>query len=264
MKYFVFSDVHGCLSGLLSALDEAGYESGNPAHHLLFLGDAFDKDGDERDDFGVYEFLKQGVESEKLTWVLGNHDVYLLNVLKSKTMNKFCKATIHNIALGLSGKPDLSDDECIEVLIKNDAKELIAMHGKDYFETEKYVFAHGFIPYNRHGRCYDENWRGASATVWNGCRSLNGQKLVLQGVRIPNKTLVCGHIGAYYGNLTLKYPNIAPDGKEFKKIAARMMRTAKANKDMFKTFVGDGVIAIDGRSFDTGMVNVLVVEGNPV
>ena len=44
MKYFVFSDIHGCMDALSIALDKAGYNSRNKEHHLLFLGDAFTKD----------------------------------------------------------------------------------------------------------------------------------------------------------------------------------------------------------------------------
>lgn len=47
MKYFVFSDVHGCYPELIESLITSGYDSNNSNHKLLFLGDAIDKNRDD-------------------------------------------------------------------------------------------------------------------------------------------------------------------------------------------------------------------------
>ena len=58
MKYFVFSDLHSCVSKLEETLDKYGYDSNNPNHKLLFLGDAFDKG---KEHFKTYQFFKNAI-----------------------------------------------------------------------------------------------------------------------------------------------------------------------------------------------------------
>ena len=261
MKYFVFSDIHGCLNPLIDSLKKSSYDENNKNHHLLFLGDAFDKPGKWRNDFGVYQFLKEKVESGKLTWILGNHEIYLLNTIQDMDLGSFTKETIINIAKGLEPYKEFSSDEdYLNVLKHHKIGEFIENNTIDFFETKNYVFTHAFIPFNKKNNTIDPNWRNADRTKWNGARNNNGMKMVMNGLCIPNKTLVCGHIGTYYGNITLKYPNIIRDSEEFNKIGNKMKSNAKKEPDNFKIFYGDGVIGIDGRSFDTGIVNIFVVE----
>ena len=252
MKYFVFSDIHGCMDALSIALDKAGYDSRNKEHHLLFLGDAFDKD---RQDYETYAFLKNKVEQQQCTWVLGNHDVYLLNCLEKKQVNKFCAHTIHNIATGID--PNTTDE--IKTLLDNGVDALLRSC-LDYFETTHYVFTHGMIPFDKKNGRYDPAWRDASLTTWNGFRSTHGMKCVLDGIKEPNKTIVVGHIGCYYGNITLRHPEIARDSEAFSKLGNKLKSNALHYADYFEIFHGDGVIGIDGRCFDTGIVPVLIVE----
>ena len=43
MKYFVVSDVHGFFKAMKAALNEAGFENGNPEHKLIVCGDLLDR-----------------------------------------------------------------------------------------------------------------------------------------------------------------------------------------------------------------------------
>ena len=43
-----------------------------------------------------------------------------------------------------------------------------------------------------------------------------------------------------------------------------MMKESHTNSEPFKIYYGDGVIGIDGRSYDTHNVNVLVVEDDEI
>ena len=43
MKYFVVSDVHGFFKPMKAALNEAGFENGNPEHKLVVCGDLLDR-----------------------------------------------------------------------------------------------------------------------------------------------------------------------------------------------------------------------------
>lgn len=261
MNYYVFSDVHGCLGPLLEALAAAGYDDGNPAHHLLFLGDAFDKPSPWRDDYGVYIYLRCAVEAGKLTWILGNHDAWLASSIRDGHANHFTRDTVRLLAEGLAPGQDLADERaCIDVLAAYGVGAFLDTYGVDYYETAHYVFTHAFVPWSRKQGRIDEHWRDAERTRWNACRSENGMKRVMDGLRISDKTLVSGHVGACYGNICLRHPDVMRDSAAFDKIAAAVKHNARQNADYFRAYVGDGVIGMDGWAYATGMVNVLVVE----
>ena len=258
MKYFVFSDIHGCYKELIDSLVKSGYDSNNSNHKLIFLGDAFDKN---KDDYQTYLFLKNNIKNNKLIWVLGNHDLYLLNVLKNRKINKFCYKTVINIATGLNSKLD-SVNDCINELLDDGLLTILIEHTRYYFETNKYVLTHAFIPYNKKELKYDPNWRNSSIDRWSGAvNNMKGFKLaIVDKILVPNKTLVLGHIGAYYGNLTKLHPEITIDSEEFKKNSKQIMRNCKNNVNYFKTYFGERVIGIDSRCFETGFVNIFVFE----
>ena len=258
MKYFVFSDIHGCYNELMNSLKLSGYDENNNDHKLLFLGDAFDKN---KDDYNMYLFLKNNIKNNKLIWVLGNHDMYLLNVLENKQINTFCYNTVLNIAKGLNSSLE-SIDDCINELINDGLLSLLKEDTKYYFETKEYVLTHAFIPFNKKELKYDSNWKNASTKEWNSALSnMKGFKLAIKDkVLVPNKTLVLGHIGAYYGNLTKYHPELEIDSKQFKALGGKIIRNAINNTKYFKTFYGEQVIGIDSRCFETGFVNIFVFE----
>lgn len=84
-KYFVFSDIHGNLKPLVTALEEKGFQIENENHILISLGDNFDR-GIEK--LSVLGFLKYFDKVNRLIMILGNHDQYLLNFLKAKDDGK--------------------------------------------------------------------------------------------------------------------------------------------------------------------------------
>ena len=258
MKYFVFSDIHGCYNELMNSLKLSGYDENNNDHKLLFLGDAFDKN---KDDYQMYLFLKNNIENDKLIWILGNHDLYLLNVLNEKKINKFCYNTVLNIAKGIDINLDNIDD-CINALINDGLLKLLKEKTRYYYETKDYVLTHAFIPFNKKENENDPNWKDASIERWRG--ALNNMKgfkhVIVDKIYIPNKTLILGHIGAYYGNLIKNHPELEIDGKEFKKYSSKIMRNCKNYLEYFKTFIDDKVIGIDSRCFETGFVNIFVFE----
>ena len=73
-RYFVFGDVHGEFLPLVSALQEAGWDSENPKHILISVGDNFDRG---MDNVKVYKFLRR----YKALCVLGNHDKFFYDYL---------------------------------------------------------------------------------------------------------------------------------------------------------------------------------------
>lgn len=225
MKY-VFSDIHSCLNELKVALNHAGYNENDNNHKLLFLGDAFDK-GHQH--FETYLFLKNNIENNKLIWVIGNHDLFLLHSLAINKASRFTEDTIRDIAKGLDDKAiNYSDSECIKVLKDNGVDKFIINNTLNYYETNNYVFTHGVIPFNTNNTC-DPNWRNRPNKDWYRYINTGYKKLLDNNIRIPNKTLVCGH----------QYCGIKKDAK---------------------LFITDGLIAIDGNCYKTGIMNVIVID----
>lgn len=74
----------------------------------------------------------------------------------------------------------------------------------DYFETEHYVFTHGWIPSipNRDkSYSYISSWREADREQWNRARWFNGMDAAQNADE--NKTIVCGHWHTSYGHRCL-------------------------------------------------------------
>ena len=258
MKYFVFSDVHGCYKELMESLNKAGYNSLDDSHKLVFLGDAFDKN---RDDYNMYLFLKNNIKNNKLIWVMGNHDLYLLKVLKNRKINKFCYNTVMNIGKGIdSSLEDIND--CIDALIQDGLYKILTEDVKYYFETKYHVLAHAFIPYDKRELKYDPLWRTSNESTWcSAVNNMQGFKLsIVDKILVPGKTLVLGHIGAYYGNLTKYHPELEVGSSDFKKVGYKLMKYCKKYFEYFETFIGDGVVGIDSRCFETGFVNIYKIE----
>lgn len=114
----------------------------------------------------------------------------------------------------------------------------------DYFETEHYVFTHGWIPsipnrdksYN-----YISSWREADREQWNQARWFNGMDAAQTADE--NKTIVCGHWHTSYGHSKYEHK-----GSEFGEDAD------------FSPYYGPGIIAIDACTAFSGKVNCLAIE----
>ena len=114
---------------------------------------------------------------------------------------------------------------------------------KDYYETEHYIFVHGWIPClrDRGSYSYTGDWRTAE-NLWPEARWLNGME-VSRHVAEDGKTIVCGHWHASYGHSVME-----GKGSEF---------GPDAN---FSPFYGQGVIALDACTAVSGFVNCIVIE----
>lgn len=256
MKYFVVSDIHNCCDELKAALKENGFSSANPDHTVIFLGDAFEKGAQPAE---TYLFLKKLLDCDKLIWIRGNHDIELVNAIKSKKLNKTNRRTATAIAQIFA--PDLTDDPkdeiVCETLTDNAFDKWIIENSRDYYETQNHVFVHGFIPLDKGG--YIRDWRDLPSSRWAGARKKCAVREIMKnGVRIPEKTVVCGHVGAYYGHIKEKYPDVGFDSAEFKKIAAKVTRTKP--REYYVPYYGDGVVSIDANAYDTGFMNCIVIE----
>ncbi|MBQ9745218.1 MAG: metallophosphoesterase [Clostridia bacterium] len=237
-KLFVASDIHGHYAELMRALENAGFDKDNEEHIFVSCGDLFDRG---RENLRVYGFVKA---LERKILIRGNHEDMLLDVFKRG------KITVTEVYNGT--------DVTLEELIGEDAIDANGRFDKmahaakiremtdfiasmeDYFETENYVFTHGWLPiaFDERFPHVSESWRSASAEEWKDARFLEWQQLYNVGALLAGKTIVCGHRPARMG----------------------AMFDSSREPDCSEPFYGDGMIAIDAGTVRSGRVNVLVIE----
>lgn len=234
-KIFAVSDVHGHATLLKQALAEAGFDNENERHLLVCCGDYFDRGEENFDTLRFFERLRHKV------LIRGNHEELLLRLLQSGRLQPH-----HYINGTLSTLREIVGKYAVDP-----ATDLVDFSGRErtvdrfcdfigetvpYFETKSYVFVHGWIPpggETAEGRrkALPEDWERANWIKWTD---------VYDGRRpLADKTLICGHMPAFYG-------------KKFD----------PSRKDSDGSiFCGNGLYAVDGGTYDTGRVNVLVLEG---
>lgn len=122
----------------------------------------------------------------------------------------------------------------------------------DYYETDKYIFTHGFIPINTETYTYKKNWRSSSKDEFYSARWLNGMEMsMIYNIKVKNKKIVVGHFHTSYGNVRKKYPNKTYN--EYKKLEFE-------DKNNFGIYEDDNIYAIDACTHYTKKINILVLE----
>ena len=233
-KIFVVSDIHGHCSLLKEALDNAGFDRENPTHFLVCCGDYFDR-GDEN-----VEVMKFFERLPRKVLLRGNHEDMLLKLLESGHLQQHhyingTMATLKNFfgkyfvdpsddTIDFSGKTRIADRLCEFI------EETV-----DYFETEHYVFVHGWLPEN--AKTPDAR-RAASPDSWENARWVKWTEKYVGQRPLADKTLICGHMPTFYA--------AAFDGSR--------------KRDCADIFYGNGLIAIDAGTYDSQQVNVLILE----
>ena len=124
----------------------------------------------------------------------------------------------------------------------------------NYFETEHYVFIHGYIPckategsnmYSPYKSYYfNKEWRDASSEDWRYARWYNGMEFACKRkLNILDKTVVCGHWNCSYGHAEIEH------------------KCSEFGKDAdFSPFISDSIIGIDACTKFTGKVNCIIIE----
>lgn len=247
MKYYVVSDIHGYFTQFKSSLDQAGYFTDLEPHKLVILGDLFDR-GYEAD--ALQQFVLDLMDKDRLILIRGNHED-LFRKLITTDHGVLYSHHLHNgtfdTVLQLS-KLDyidaLSGSKLIAEAEKTPYNSKIIPAMRDYYETDHYIFVHGWIPCNvsEEGYSFMENWRTAGVEEWEKARWYNGMDAA-QTVTVEGKTIVCGHWHTSYGHS--KFEN---KGSEFGTDAD------------FSPYYGKGIIAIDACTAHSGTVNCIVVE----
>lgn len=259
MKYYVVADIHSFYSELETALKEKGFFEDTEPHKLIICGDLFDR-GDES--LKVQQFVIDLMEKDEVILIKGNHEDMLLEMVRNANRwfnlpdieyshhwhNRAVKTVLDLTGLNYF---DLDNPAKVVKAIKDTPlfKKIIPAM-KDYYETEHYIFVHGWIPcYEIDTRVfpkvlgYMDDWREAAVMEWDYARGYNGMLAWSQGIKEPNKTIVCGHWHCSWGHC-----NIDGKGTEFGKDAD------------FTPFYGEGIIAIDTCTTLSRKVNCIVLE----
>lgn len=264
MKIFATSDIHSYFKALKKALDEKGFEPNNPDHLLVVCGDVFDR-GPESEE--VLDFLNN---LTNVVLVKGNHE----DLMEEVWARGYCQG--HDQSNGtLRTIEDLSYDykpfETFDA-VRMCEKKLRPFFDKmvNYFETEHYVFVHGWIPCDKYRGArpwyqnnrtfeYRSDWRNCNDVEWESARWINGMNagyVKKNPVLEPNKTIVCGHWHCSYGHYWAAV-------KETIKCGGTIFDVKASEFDddaCFDPFFADGIIALDACTVHTGKVNVVVLE----
>ena len=260
MALFAVSDIHGYYKELMEALNEKGFFESDE-NRLIVLGDALDR-GKEANQ--VVDLLLRLRREGRLVFVLGNHEHLLSDCLDEISDGRIfeiaCGMSHHysngtfDTALQLSGmteKEALKDPNGLVRRVKgSEFYRSLLPWGVNFYETDKYVFCHGWIPTYAQGvkpyvkHSYNEGWREASDYDWERASWLNGmERACRHKVLVPGKTVVCGHFHTSWGHCYIS------------KICSEWKDDA-----IFDPFCADGIIAIDASTANSGKVNCIIIE----
>jgi len=237
-KRFVISDPHGFYTETMAALERAGYDSNDPTHLLICLGDVFDRGTEQKP---LLDFF---LSVENKVMIRGNHDARLAALLEGARFESYDKVngTIKTLE-GFFGRLATSkgslrvgkEDETVAKI-----KRLLA-DMVDYYEWGDYIFTHGWLPVDDAlPPVVLPDWRNASSEAWEDAQWAEWQQFYGKVALPEGKTLVCGHRSANLGHLF--------DPTRF--------------ADDYTPFYGDHLIALDACTARSGVVNVLVLEGD--
>lgn len=279
MKYFVVSDVHGFFTELVTALNEAGFNTDDENHRLIVCGDLMDRGSEAvKVQYYIYDLWKRN----KAILIRGNHEDLIYELITGfsslevcdnntelqqcymgylrnsyhwsngtvQTLMQLTDSSLHDLVVDLTdGGWKVRKTPLIKTLIPSMV---------DYFETKHYIFVHGWIPtatrlhkLDRRLPIYDEDWRNADKKRWQDARWSNGMEMAHDyGIKEPNKTIVCGHYHCSWGWAYLsgeKIPEL-PDKK------------SPIFQKAFSPYREDGIIAIDACTAYSGKINCIVIE----
>lgn len=188
MKYFVISDIHSHYDAMIEALEKNNYNEDDNHHHLLVLGDLFDR-GDQAVE--VLEYLYRLNKEKKATIIVGNHDLFLLDFLEGDYSSAYFNIAHNGFGRTIEALSGLNVEKTelrkvSEVIIeKYPYLKSWIKSWPYYLELGKYVFVHGGIDGN------NKDWKttqSKSDLVWsheNNQPDLPGKIVVVGHTRIP-------------------------------------------------------------------------------
>lgn len=256
MRYYVTADVHGYYTYLITALEQAGFFRDTEPHKLIICGDVFDR-GEEA--LQLQAFILDLMEKDQVILVRGNHEDLAMQLLggwythsylqphhhHNGTIDSFCQLTGHREQEIYTNTENVYRDFWYSAYVQKIIPAMV-----DYFETQKYIFVHGWIPCHairvspQHTEYTPvENWRKAEDSLWSKARWVNGMEAAHAGILEKGKTIVCGHWHCSFG-----HANYHQDGAEY---------GMEAN---YAPYYAPGIIALDACAPRSHMLNCIVIE----
>lgn len=251
MRYYVAADPHGFYTPLHQALTEAGFFSDPLPHKLILCGDLMDR-GQEA--VQMQEFLLELLRKDQVILIRGNHEDLAEDLLYNWYQDSFL-ARPHRVNGTIDTVLQLTNMQSVDFQYNSDRiarrfastpyMRRILPETVDYYETEHYIFVHGWIPSeeNEAGFSPIPQWRQADRDLWCHARWCNGMAMAHGGATIPGKTIVCGHYRCSYGHA--RYEG---KGSEFDSDADH------------SPYYAPGIIALDACTVLSGRVNCIVLE----
>lgn len=256
MKYYVTADVHGYFTKLKTALAEQGFFDDSEPHKLVILGDLYDR-GTEA--LQLQAFILDLLSNDQVILIRGNHEDLTLDLLHNWNRKSYLQRHHHlngtvDTVCQLTGFSErevfTQPDEVGKSFLQNPLIQTVIPAMVDYFETEHYIFVHGWIPCSPISLSSTEkeyvsipDWRNASKDLWDKARWINGMEAAHNGIVEPGKTILCGHWHCSFGHAHYEH-----SGSEFEDDAN------------FTPYRANGIIALDACTALSGKVNCIVIE----
>lgn len=246
MKIFAISDMHSYLTPTLKALKDAGWNENNPEHIIVVCGDALDRGNETAE---MVEWLVDLINKGKLIYVKGNHDILMQEMLDRGYSEWYDKhnGTEKSYYQLLNANANMMDGREPNEIVR---EALQPLYDKmvNYFETERFVFCHSWVPLYKVGKTnpiytYREDWRNANEVEWNDAMWGNPFKLAAQDLNKTGKTIIFGHWHCSAGH----------------KMLGRC-KTEFGEDAIWEPCCAQGIIGIDRCTAHTGEVNVVVLE----
>lgn len=255
MKYYAVADIHGFYDELITALEEQGFFKDTAPHKLIVCGDLFDRGSQA---LRLQEFILDLLLRDEVILIRGNHEDLAADLLNKWQIRSYlweahrANGTLDTVCqlTGASQDDIKNDPESVEQRLRHSPFiETIIPAMRDFYETEHYIFVHGWIPCTALRFSYAteyfriDDWRAANGKEWDNARWLNGMEAAHSGVTERGKTIVCGHWHCSFG-----HSHYEGRGGEFDESAD------------FSPYYGSGIIALDACTAVSGRVNCVVLE----
>lgn len=250
--YFIVSDVHSFYNELQEALSNAGFDINNKNHIFVSLGDLLDRGPDS---IKCLEFVNLLPKDRKIL-IKGNHE-YLIEEAIARgyyLSHDYSNGTVKTVEQLNGQRYNDPNDGLLKVQYNKLLHEYLNSV-IDYYETDKYIFVHGWIPclkYIEGVNLYGEDvayyeplpsWRHAN---WESATWLNGMDCWKSGITISNKTILCGHWHCSWGNCY------------FHNKGVDLPKSINELDNWYtEPFIDNGIIAIDACTVLSGKVNCI-------
>ena len=187
MRYYVTADVHGYFSELNAALTEQGLFEDRGPHKLIVCGDLYDR-GTEA--LQLQAFILELLAKDQVILIRGNHEDLTLNLLHNWHRRSYLQSHHHSngtidtlCQLTGTGVWELytNAENVGRTFLQDPYIQKLIPAMVDYYETNHYIFTHGWIPCtpisiasNKMEYVPIADWRNADKSMWDKARWVNG------------------------------------------------------------------------------------------